>query len=96
VRLSAHIGEKPMSDTKKAAPKAGAASAQDVEKRTSLYKELEALSHSKLAEGNPTLHAALHNVVVALAGAKFAASQAEHVAQLPDEAVELLDRVKAL
>lgn len=85
-----------MAETKKPAPKAGAVGDKAAEKPLSLYKELEALSLSKLAEGNPGVHAALHNVVVALAGAKFAASQAEHVAQLPEEAVELLERVKAL
>lgn len=85
-----------MAESNKKPASKKAAAADDTEAPLSLYKELEALSHSKLAEGDPAVHAALHNVVVALAGAKFAASQAEHVAKLPEEAIEVLERVKAL
>ncbi|WGS53570.1 hypothetical protein LFL96_21165 [Paraburkholderia sp. D15] len=83
-----------MSENQKQAPKAGAAKGS--EKAPSLYKELEAMSDAALSTGDLACHAALHSVVVALAGAKFAASQAEHVGKPSEEALVLLERVKAL
>lgn len=85
-----------MAENQKQAPKAAAASAKTADKPVSLYKELEAMSDKALMAGDNSCHAALHSVVVALAAAKFAASQAEHVGTPSEEAVALLERVKAL
>lgn len=85
-----------MSETQKPASKGAAASAKTADKQPSLYKELEALSEKALSAGDHSCHAALHSVVVALAAAKFAASQAEHVGTVSEEAVAVLERVKAL
>jgi hypothetical protein len=85
-----------MAANQKQTPKAATASAKTADKQQSLYEELEAMSEKALAAGDHSCHAALHSVVVALAAAKFAASQAEHVGTPSDEAVALLERVKAL
>ncbi|MDR6381821.1 hypothetical protein [Paraburkholderia caribensis] len=85
-----------MAETNKPAKKAADGGAKTADKQPSLYKELEAMSDKALAAGDHACHAALHSVVVALAGAKFAATQAEHVGTPSEEAVVLLERVKAL
>jgi hypothetical protein len=82
---------KTTSDTSKSVP----AEAKSPEKSDGLYHALEAASEKALTRGDHAAYSTLHPVVVALAGAKFAASQAAH-AHIDDDARELLDRIKAL
>jgi len=84
-----------MAKTTTEAPKSASAEAKPPEKVESLYHALEAASEKALARGDHAAYSTLHPVVVALAGAKFAASQAAH-AHVDEEARELLDRIKAL
>ncbi|MCG5072271.1 hypothetical protein [Paraburkholderia tagetis] len=75
--------------------KSAAPEAKDAEQAPSLYHALDKASEKALASGNHAAYAALHPVVVALAGVKFAASQATHE-HVSEEARELLDRIKSL
>lgn len=76
-------------------PKSALAEAKPLEKAEGLYHALEAASEKALARGDHAAYSTLHPVVVALAGAKFTASQAAH-AHVDEDARELLDRIKAL
>ncbi len=84
-----------MAKTTTESPKSAPVEVRPPGKAESLYNALEAASEKALARGDHAAYSTLHPVVVALAGAKFAASQAAH-AHVDEEAHELLDRVKAL
>jgi len=61
----------------------------------SLYQSIEAAAEDALTRGDHVVYSTLHPVVVSLAGAKFAASQAAH-ADVSDDERELLERIKTL
>lgn len=82
---------KATTDTPKSAPAEEKAPA----KASSLYHALDTAAEKALARGNHAAYATLHPVVVALANAKFAASQAAH-AHVDEDARELLERIKSL
>lgn len=84
-----------MAKTPNDAPKGAATEAKAPAKVLSLYLAIEAAAEDALTRGDHAAYSTLHPVVVSLAGAKFAASQAAH-ANLGDDTRELLDRIKAL
>ncbi len=65
-------------------------------KEPALYAELDRLTNEALARGDHSAYSTLHAVQVQLAGAKYAASHAEHGHDLDEEAVSLLAKIKAL
>ena len=75
--------------------KGAAAEVKVSAKAPTLYQAIEKAAEAALSRGDHAVYSTLHPVVVALAGAKFAASQAVH-ANVGDDAQELLDRIKAL
>ncbi|WP_234775185.1 hypothetical protein [Paraburkholderia tropica] len=77
------------------ATKGAAEEAKQPEKAVSLYHALDAAAEKALAKGDHAAYSTLHPVVVAIANAKFAASQAAH-AHVDDDARALLDRIKTL
>jgi hypothetical protein len=77
------------------APKGAPAEETQSEKAPSLYHALDEAAEKALSRGDHAAYATLHPVVVALANAKFAASQASH-ANVSDDARELLERIKSL
>jgi hypothetical protein len=85
-----------MAENDKAAPKGAAVGAKSADAQPSLYKALESLTEKALSSGDHAAYAALHPVVMALANAKFMASQAVHHVKPSREAAALLDRIKAL
>jgi hypothetical protein len=76
-------------------PKSATAEEKAPEKAPGLYHALDKAAEKALSGGNHAAYATLHPVVVALANAKFAASQAAH-AHVDDDARELLERIKSL
>ncbi|MGZ7173893.1 hypothetical protein ACXKTX_09695 [Burkholderia gladioli] len=77
------------------AAKGAAAEAKQPAKEPSLYQALEKVAEKALTDGDHAAYQVLHPVVVALAGAKFAAGQAARTPAAQD-ALELLERVKSL
>lgn len=76
-------------------PKSASAEEKAPEKAPSLYHALDTTAEKALARGDQAAYATLHPVVVALANAKFAASQAAH-ANVDEDTRELLERIKLL
>lgn len=77
------------------APKGAPEEAKQPEKASNLYHALDTAAEKALSRGDHAAYATLHPVVVALANAKFAASQAVH-AHVDEDARELLERIKSL
>lgn len=77
------------------APRSAADEAKQPAKAPSLYHALDTAAEKALSHGDHAAYATLHPVVVALANAKFAASQAVH-ANVDEDARALLESIKSL